>query len=251
MTSGEWKRHFRDNLEKRRVDWQQVACLDASRDRKTIRSLQAWQRGETSDGSHLFRAAEKYARRIDDPAYLEAISLFIKEEQKHGENLGRYLDAIGVSRLDFDFGDWLFRRVRYFNTSIELWTVSVIIVETFAQIYYASLAKASGCPLLGDICKDILTDEAHHIRFQSERLHTLLRSRSRPARWLSIFSCRFLLLTVTISIWIAHAHVFKRAGLGFHGFRRRAKRRISRILAEGDFSTQVPSLVEQGVDLNT
>ncbi|MEM1442205.1 MAG: ferritin-like domain-containing protein [Verrucomicrobiota bacterium] len=246
MTSQDWTRHFRQNLENQRVDWQQTPRLDRTDDRKLVRSLQAWQKGETSDGSHLVRAAEKYARRTNDPDYLEAVALFVREEQKHGENLGKYLDRIDAPRLEFDFGDWLFRRVRYFNTSMELWTISVIIVEIFAQIYYASIAKASACPLLGSICKDILTDEAHHIRFQSERLRTIMGDRIGVARWLSINSYRTLLLVVTISIWIGHSCVFKQAGMGFRGFWKRANRRISRILTEsGSSSPSTLSAVEQ------
>ena len=96
---------------------------------------------------------------------MKAVDLFIQEEQKHGENLGKYLDAIGEARVKSDFGDSLFRSVRYFNTSMELWTITVIIVESAAQVFYQSLHDATGCDLLKEICVDILKDEAHHIKF--------------------------------------------------------------------------------------
>jgi len=231
LTSREWHDHFRENLKEHRVDWQLPAVLDPIENRNLIGSLQAWQRGETSDGSHLLRAARKYAEQFDDPDYLHAISLFIQEEQKHGDNLGRYLDTIGAPRIDFDLGDWLFRRVRYFNSSIELWTISVIIVEMFAQLYYASLAKAANCPLLTDICKDILADESHHIRFQAERLQTIVKARCYPMRWLSTLLYRLLFYTVTLSVWIGHGCVFRQGGLQFLRYWHKSSRRFSRILA--------------------
>ncbi|MEM0897999.1 MAG: hypothetical protein AAGJ79_14070 [Verrucomicrobiota bacterium] len=145
-----------------------------------------------------------------DPDYLSAITLFIQVEQKHGENLGKYLDKIGADRIRFDLGDWLFRRVRYFNTSMELWTVTVIAVENFAEMYYARLAKAANCPLLSNICHDILTDEAPHLRFQSERLHAILAERSSETLHLTFFFYSLLFATITVAVWIGHGHVFRK-----------------------------------------
>jgi len=188
-----------------------------SKEQKTItRSLQAWQKGETSDGKHLLKAAKKYAQKHGDPFYLEAVKLFIKEEQKHGENLGKYLDSIGEKRLGFDWGDHLFRTVRYFNSSMEIWTITVIIVESFAQLYYKALADATNCQLLKAICNDILKDEAHHIRFQYERLATIIGKR----RFLSsqfTYLLYFVLFGVIITaIWIAgHRKVYRAGGLSW------------------------------------
>lgn len=234
-----WVEYFRENLTKQRVDWDLEAFLSPQADRKIIRSLQAWQKGETSDGSHLKRAAAKYAKDIDDENYLEAINLFIKEEQKHGENLGKYLDQIGSERLSFDLGDWLFRRVRYFNSSIELWTIAVIIVEMFAQFYYAAISKASDCPLLTSICKDILKDEVQHIHFQSERLQTILSKRSAFMRWVTFTFYKFLFCVITFAVWTGHNIVFKKAGMNFFSYWKKAYSRyagiMQRVNSEGVF----------------
>lgn len=245
-SSREWRNHFLESLKEQRVDWQLPSALNVNRDRKLVRSLQAWQRGETSDGSHLLRAAAKYAKRQNDPDYLEAIRLFIREEQKHGENLGKYLDTIGAPRLGFDLGDWLFRRVRYFNGSIEIWTITVIIVEMYAQFYYAALSKAANCPLLTDICKDILIDEAHHIRFQAERLGTIIQGRSYLAGRATRLFYRFIFGIVTPAVWIGHGLVFRQAGIDYRQYHRKASRRFARILKRlGSVSLTEPTTAEQ------
>jgi len=95
-------------------------------------SLQAWQLGETSKSEHLIAVSTKYSHKINDPEYVSAVKLFIKEEQKHGNNLGRYLDKIQQPRVKKNWGDTLFRKVRYFNTSMETWTPAVIVVESAA-----------------------------------------------------------------------------------------------------------------------
>lgn len=227
--SFEWIEHFQTSLNQRRVDWSKQPRLHRIQHRRLIRSIQAWQLGETSDGRHLLCAAKGYATRVGDNDYLTAIQLFIREEQKHGEHLGKYLDRIGASRLRFDLGDWLFRRVRYFNSSIEAWTISVIVVESFAQLYYSALARAAHCPHLTDICIDILKDEVHHIRFQLERLQMLWVGRPWGLCLLSLHSYRFLFYGVTIAIWIAHGHVFRRSGQGFISYCRKAMHKFSRI----------------------
>ncbi len=163
-----WKNHFAENLTRQRVDWSIPPDISDEEKANILYSLKAWQLGETSDGRHLLKAVGKYARKYNDPGYVHATELFIKEEQKHGGNLGRYIDLIGEERIKKDWGDSLFRRIRYFNSNIEIWTIAVIIVESAAQIFYQALHDATECTLLRSICRDILIDEAHHIKFQNE-----------------------------------------------------------------------------------
>lgn len=215
-----WKEHFKENLRIKRVDWTQQPTITDQEKAQILYSLKAWQLGETSDGRHLLAAAAKYAERTDDPEYVEAIRFFIKEEQKHGANLGRYIDSIGEKRTQRDWGDWLFRRIRYFNTSMELWTITVIIVESAAQVFYQALHDATECKLLQSICKDILIDEAHHIKFQNERLYTIFKDRPFYAKAFAVtWYC--LLFFVTIhAVWFGHAKAHRAGGVNRDEFMR-------------------------------
>lgn len=94
-----WKKHFEHNITKQRVDWNQPPRITQFEKENIFYSLKAWQLGETSDGKHLLAAATKYAARINDPDYPKAVKLFIKEEQKHGNNLGKYIDLLGEQRM--------------------------------------------------------------------------------------------------------------------------------------------------------
>lgn len=215
-----WKEHFKDNLTVKRVDWQQQPTISHREKEQILYSLKAWQLGETSDGRHLLAAAAKYAERTNDPEYVEAIRFFIKEEQKHGANLGKYIDAIGEERTQLDWGDWLFRRVRYFNTSMELWTITVIIVESAAQVFYQALHDATECKLLKSICTDILVDEAHHIKFQNERLYIIFKDKPFYAKAFAVtWYC--LLFFVTIhAVWFGHAKAHRAGGVNHDEFMR-------------------------------
>lgn len=214
-TSADWATHFGENLKIQRVDWDTEITLTPTERKAILKSLQAWQLGETSDGSHLLKAARNYANKTNDMIYPLAVELFIKEEQKHGNNLGRYLDLIGEKRVQKDWGDSLFRKVRYHNNSMELWTLAVITVESTAQIFYQSLKDATDCPLLKQICTDILIDEAAHIEFQQQRMQTIYcatKPMSRLARYWA-YKC-FYYGTISV-VWLAHRKVFAAGGVGF------------------------------------
>ena len=212
-TSKFWIDHFENNLKKKRIDWDESPHFTEENRRLLLPSLKAWQLGETSDGSHLLAASTKYANKINDPDYIEAVKLFIKEEQKHGANLGRYIDLIGEERAKKNWGDTLFRKIRYFNKSMELWTITVVIVESAAQLFYQALADGSECKLLKSICSDILIDEAHHIKFQNERLHILFQKKSTYAKTFATLWYSGLFFGVIHAIWFAHGRAFKAGGV--------------------------------------
>lgn len=220
-TSAFWTEHFRRNLTLQRIDWSSAPRLTEAEKSAILYSLKAWQLGETSDGRHLLAAAREHAARINDPGCVQAVELFIREEQKHGANLGRYIDRIGEQRAKSDWGDTLFRGVRYFNTSMELWTITVIIVESAAQVFYRALHDATHCPLLRQVCNDILIDEAHHIRFQNERLWTIFQCKGFYSRAMTLLLYSFLFFGTIHAVWAGHRRAFKAGGVDRSEFMRR------------------------------
>lgn len=216
-----WQNHFTHNLTVKRVNWNISPTLSEKEKAEILPSLKAWQLGETSDGKHLLAAATKYAIREGDLIYPQAVQLFIKEEQKHGNNLGRYLDAIGEERISHNWGDTLFRKIRYFNTNMELWTITVIIVESAAQVFYKALHDATNCALLKSICTDILIDEAHHIKFQNERLHTIFQQKGFYNKAISVGLYGLLFFATIHAIWFGHKKAFKAGGVDKREFMRK------------------------------
>lgn len=198
-----------------------------------LSSLQAWQLGETSNGFHLMKAATLYASRVGDADYTEAVRLFIKEEQKHGNNLGKYLDAIAKPRIGYNWGDQLFRTIRYFNTSMEIWTLAVITVESTAQLFYQAIKDASSCALLRQVCTDILIDEADHIRFQTERLRIIFNSKKPFQRWMASKIYSIFFLVTAMIVWYAHQKAFKAGGLNIGSYLRKMEFKCRKCIPGG------------------
>jgi hypothetical protein len=80
---------------------------------------------------------------------------------------------------------------------VELWTVTVIIVESAAQVFYQALHDATKCSLLQSICHDILVDDVHHIKFQSERLYIIFKDKPSYAKAFSVtWYCLLFFVTI-------------------------------------------------------
>ena len=219
-TSSFWKNHFENNLKIERINWNIKPNITKREKSNILNSLKAWQLGETSDGSNLLKAATKYAHKNNDPEYIEAIKLFIKEEQKHGANLGKYIDSLNETRKQKDWGDTLFRKTRHINTNMEIWTITVIIVELAAQVYYQAISNATNCPLLKNICDDILKDEANHIKFQNERLHIIFNQKRFLSKTIRLALYSSLYFLTTNAVWFAHKKALKAGGINHKEFMR-------------------------------
>ncbi|WP_020472823.1 ferritin-like domain-containing protein [Zavarzinella formosa] len=217
--SSEWITHFEENAAcQRAVPWYQGAGVSAAELAEIADSLRGWQLGETSDGSHLFTAACHYAKAIGDPDFVGAVRLFIAEEQRHGRQLGRFLDLAGVPRASEDRGDSLFRFVRYSVSRMEVWATPVVMVETHAMIYYNAIRRATKSAVLRRICEQILADEVAHIRFQCERLAILHHRCSRWRRALTMRLHRLLFVVITIAVWTGHRRALRAGGYDFARF---------------------------------
>jgi len=228
-SSTQWINYFRENASIKRIDWTLKPNLTDKEKNNIMKSLKAWQLGETSEGKHLIHASEKYARAINDNEYLIAVKLFIKEEQKHGNNLGIYLDLIEEKRIKKDWGDTLFRKIRYFNTNMELWTIAVITVESAAQIFYQALKDATNCTLLKQICTDILIDEAAHITFQRERLYIIFNQKNAFSKWIAYHAYSCFFICTSIVVWLAHQTLFKAGKLNFYRYLNKMNFKLGKI----------------------
>ena len=238
-TSKEWIEHFRENAKEQRVNWSIKPAISPFEISNILHSMQAWQLGETSDGTHLIRAAALYSKKINDNDYINAVKLFIREEQKHGNNLGKYLDAINKPRIKQNWGDTLFRKIRYFNTNMEIWTLAVITVESAAQVFYQALKDATACKLLKQICTDILIDEAYHIEFQCERMDIIFTNKPAPLKFTSRLVYPFFFFATSLVVWMAHKKAFKAGGINYSRYFRKMKFKYFKTLHKITTSTNV------------
>lgn len=223
-TSADWLRHFEHRADSRpALPFSHGVSLNHQEQRDLLPSMAIFQRGESGSGRHLFRVAEQHARTVGDPEYVPALRQFIAEENTHGAMLGEYLDAWSFPRLTETWSDNGFRWLRHLS-GLELAVSVLVTAEIIAMVYYAALRKASSCPVLRELCTQILDDEVFHLHFQGQRLGCLQHGRSRFG-----VLCTTAALTVMLDgagqlVWSTHRPVFFRAGLSFAQYRHRLHR---------------------------
>ncbi len=194
-----------------RVPWERGARLTPAEREAIAESIATFQRGESSEGRGLYARAVRHATLYEDPDYVEAVALFIGEEQRHARDLGRYMGLAGIPRRGRAASDAVFRALRR-RFGLEGEIAVLLTAEMLAESYYAALRDATGCPVLRALCERILEDERAHVAFQAERLEILRRGRSRARNALALAAQRALYLGAALVVAVGHRAVLRRGG---------------------------------------
>jgi hypothetical protein len=180
--SKSWCAFFEANrVVPRTQPWNHEYKLSRAEARSIRKSIQQFQLGEGAEGRCLLKRGRAFAQTAADPYFVEALALFIKEEQRHSGQLLRFMEQQGIPALGGHWVDHVFRRLRVL-AGLELELRVLVTAEIIAVPYYRALGRATGSELLRAICESILVDEAGHLRFQASMLSRIEALRSRPLR---------------------------------------------------------------------
>ena len=222
-SSASWVRYFRRNAAAARdIDWHNFAPLEDGEAKALGHSIAIFQRGEDGTGKRFLRRASLHARATGDPQYLEAVRLFVAEEQRHAAELGRFLDLAGLPRASFVGTDRLFRTLRGM-ARLELTVRVLLTAETLAKVYYSALRAGTSHWVLRQLCTCILRDEVAHVQFQAQRV-AMLNRHQRLLRPLKRLLHRMFYYAVSEWIWWTHRSVFRAAQWRRRDYRRKVKR---------------------------
>jgi hypothetical protein len=216
--SASWRRHFlAAAVTADRLPWSDPTQLSREEYRCVQSSIQQFQLGEGSSGRRLLQRGREFAHAAGDPDFLEALALFVKEEQRHSGYLLRFMQREGIPASSSHWVDTVFRRLRVL-AGLELSLRVLVSAEIIAIPYYRALGAATQSRLLRAICGRILQDEAAHLRFQASMLSRLVSNRPLLAdRIVSAIHRLFLLITCLV-VWREHGRVFRAAGYARAGF---------------------------------
>ena len=218
LSSAEWLAYFRYNQQHLLpLPWTCPYRLSEPEKAAIASSIRTFQLGESSEGCHLLRAARHEAERSGDFTYIDALKLFIKEEQRHAANLGQFMEQQKINLAEQQWTDTLFRKLRRL-VNLELAIVVLLSAELIATVYYQALQTATASPLLQQICTQILQDEAMHVVFQSSQLGRLRQSRCQHYCTLTQWLHGGLYGAILLIIWLEHGSVFRAGGYSLADF---------------------------------
>jgi len=209
-----WKNHFEANrFHFDDIDWNMQDGLLESEKKLITGSLQQFQKGEHSEGKHLFA----FAKTMGNMVYTDSIKLFICEEQKHAIVLGRFMERENIARISKHWLDNIFRWLRKL-AGLENTLIVLLTAEIISKIFYKALASATMSELLKKICKQVLDDEDQHIAFQCYTLSILYSRKGRIRKFLSRAWNQVLMVGTIFIVWTQHYRVLKAGGYSFTSF---------------------------------
>ena len=225
MTESDWVRYFRANRAEPCLPWDDGYRLSGAERTVVIQSIQQFQLGENAQGRRLLERAE-----VLDGEYVQALRLFIEEEQRHSALLGRFLAIQGACCLRQHWVHAAFRRLRGW-AGLELRMRVLATAEVLAIPYYTALREATGSPLLRSICSRILMEEAEHLRFQAFTFGQLGLRRAALLRALTRAVHRCFLMATTLLVWTEHRLVFRAGGYSLRELWRQTLNQAETLLA--------------------
>jgi demethoxyubiquinone hydroxylase (CLK1/Coq7/Cat5 family) len=185
------------------------------RERSAIaRSIRIFQLGENSDGKTLIGLTRYFALRWQDAELEQAMSKFIKEEQRHAALLGSFMDQVKIPRATGHWSDSVFRQLRrLWNLEISL--AVLLTAELIARVYYHALYRATSSQILRQICRQLLRDEVFHVYFHTHLLRKIRHQ--RPPGFNSIWNALYRLFHAgtLLIVWTGHSAVLQKGGFSF------------------------------------
>lgn len=180
-------------------------------------SIQQFQLGEGSRGERLLERGWRYARATNDPLFVGALDLFIREEQQHSAYLAAFMESQSIPLLKRHWVDTVFRKLRGL-AGLELSLTVLVTAEIISVAYYRALRGATGSAILKMICTRILDDEASHLKFQASMLARIAAGRPSAVQRIVSATHRLFLLGTMSVVWLEHGRVFRAASYDFRRF---------------------------------
>ncbi|MDZ7848396.1 MAG: hypothetical protein U5L96_17500 [Owenweeksia sp.] len=90
-SSQQWIDHFQHNLSQKRINWEQNPQINPEELARIRYGLRAWQKGETSDGSHLKKAAFNTPKRSTTLILLPLLNCLSRRNKNMGPTLAATL----------------------------------------------------------------------------------------------------------------------------------------------------------------
>lgn len=213
-----WEHIFREKIHRGQLlPWTDPYRLTPSEQTTIASSIAQFELGENAQGRSFKAAARRYAEESGDHAYLPALELFIREEQRHSSYLRRFMQAQGLPLTPSHWVDDSFRRLRKL-AGLELFIIVLITGEIVAVPYYNSLQAATRSPLLKAICREILRDEADHLCFQGNALRKLSATHGTLRAHITDAFHHLLMIGTCGVVWTHHHRVLRHGGFTFATF---------------------------------
>lgn len=206
-------RHEFEQHRRRRAGLVERWPTGGSLDPAVGRSVQRFQFGESGDGVSLIGKSA----RAGDPVYLDAVRLFVEEEQNHARLLAEVLRYADVPTIDHHWTDTVFVWLRR-CMGLRLELMTLMLAEVVALRYYCALRDGTDDPVLTEVAGRILADEERHVPFHLDRLRQGFAGTSPGRRVTGAAIWWVLMVGATLVVAADHGRALRVLGVRRTGF---------------------------------
>ncbi|SRR5216683_1060667 len=192
-------------------------------------SVATFQLGESGTGEHLLAAASSAGTT---PDYIEALRLFVIEEQEHARLLELVLRELKVEPRTRHWSDTVFVQVRRLH-SLRTEVLVLLVAEVIALNYYSSLCEGVEDPSLADLFRRIHDDEIVHVRFHTDTLPRHLDRFPTVVLVMVRLAWSGVVTAASVVVALDHGSLLRRVGVNRREFLRRTwtdRSQISQLL---------------------
>ena len=173
------------------------------------RSLAIFQLGESGGGTIIEQARASRLPQIDEN-YVEAMALFVREENRHAEILALCVRQLGGDLIKENWTARLFVSARRL-IGIRLKVLVLLAAEVVGICYYHLIASRLPQTPMKNWLQELVIDEQSHLDFHCCFLHS--QADRRWKRWLFIMVWRSTMLLAAVAVLIDHRVAIKELGI--------------------------------------
>jgi len=209
------------------------------------RSLAIFQLGESGGGSIIEQSRSSSIEGVDRH-YSDAMTLFVKEENRHAELLAICVRNLGGTLIRKNWTAKLFVFCRRL-IGLRLKVLVLLAAEVVGICYYHLLATRLPGTRLQRLLADIVSDERAHLYFHCDFLRSQATSVVRRAVF--IVTWRTAMLLAAFVVLIDHRMALRDLGLGYDIVWRRwmaYSRLAERLIVDGEAATSTGAFALNG-----
>lgn len=184
---------------------EQFAALPAS----LARSLAIFQLGESGGGTIVEQARQSDIAGVDDD-YVDAIGMFVREENRHADVLAQCVQLLGGSLIRRNWTARIFVGLRRL-LGLRFKVMILLAAEVVGLCYYHLLAGRLPQCQIGRLLAQLVDDERAHLEFHCAFLHAQTRSGWRRAVFIAAW--RVTMVAAALAVLIDHCPAIRDLGI--------------------------------------
>lgn len=212
----DWLAYFLANKNSvRAVTWGGVGVDSEAQRRALATSLSHFQLGESGDGSRMRGLAAKYGEE-----YLQAVELFVKEENGHARLLAEGVAHLGGELTSKHWTETVFILLRHFLT-LRVEVEVLATAEIIGLAFYEMVGERSKDEGVRAMCNIFLREEKKHLEFDADSIVFL--AGCSPGFMFRLASFKVFVGAICAA-WVDHGPTLRAYGYSFQDWWKRTYR---------------------------